>query len=535
MARPHHLLSRLVASHRLLHSTTAPSLRPTARRPLPLHSPPPFSPPHCRTLLPFVAVASRQYAASSFRRRRSSPPPMLLRRRRARRPTRKGPGELIVQIGIEEALPDDPEILSIAETLKTDVGKAAKVAFDDLEDSEYKTRDPSISNLNKYNSVELSLLLCDDNFIRQLNKEWRDEDHATDVLSMSQHIPGLDIPILQLGDIVISVETAQRQAEERGHTLLDEIRILTVHGLLHLLGFDHEISEEAEEEMEKEEEHILNTLEWKGKGLIKSAYDNATNMEHLQNSVEANNTIMKGSLREEHQTKLSHIICDIDGTLVDCEGRLHEESLESLKEATVTGANFITVTGKSRASIIRIFKLLDFHDEGDFVSETSPGVFLQGSLVYGRNGQEVYKAKLDVDICKEVEYSLKHKIPVVAYCEDQCLTLFEHPFANLLHTVHHENKVKVMHSIEDLLEYSSIQKLLLFDTAEEDPSVLRQHFSELTEGKAHILKMQPNTIDIVPLNASKSDGIRILLDHLGITEDYDLDAIGDYTRWLSNK
>nr|CAB3446175.1 unnamed protein product [Digitaria exilis] len=452
MARPHHLLSRLVASHRLLHSTTAPSLRPTARRPLPLHSPPPFSPPHCRTLLPFVAVASRQYAASSFRRRRSSPPPMLLRRRRARRPTRKGPGELIVQIGIEEALPDDPEILSIAETLKTDVGKAAKVAFDDLEDSEYKTRDPSISNLNKYNSVELSLLLCDDNFIRQLNKEWRDEDHATDVLSMSQHIPGLDIPILQLGDIVISVETAQRQAEERGHTLLDEIRILTV------------------------------------------------------------------------------------GTLVDCEGRLHEESLESLKEATVTGANFITVTGKSRASIIRIFKLLDFHDEGDFVSETSPGVFLQGSLVYGRNGQEVYKAKLDVDICKEAFlYSLKHKIPVVAYCEDQCLTLFEHPFANLLHTVHHENKVKVMHSIEDLLEYSSIQKLLLFDTAEEDPSVLRQHFSELTEGKAHILKMQPNTIDIVPLNASKSDGIRILLDHLGITEDYDLDAIGDYTRWLSNK
>lgn len=87
-------------------------------------------------------------------------------------------------------------VQSIAETLKTDVGRVAKVAFDDLEDSEYKTRDPSISNLNKYNSVELSLLLCDDNFIRELNKEWRDEDRATDVLSMSQHIPGLDIPIV---------------------------------------------------------------------------------------------------------------------------------------------------------------------------------------------------------------------------------------------------------------------------------------------------------------------------------------------------
>lgn len=155
-------------------------------------------------------------------------------------------------------------VQSIAEALQTDVGKAAKVAFDDLEGLEYKTRDPSISNLNKYDSVEVSLLLCDDIFIRKLNKEWRDEDHTTDVLSMSQHIPGLDIPIvwhptesdyfvldacystfsftcsiflqqLQLGDIVISVETAQRQAGERGHTLLDEIRILMVGPFFSLL------------------------------------------------------------------------------------------------------------------------------------------------------------------------------------------------------------------------------------------------------------------------------------------------------------
>ncbi|XP_065622342.1 endoribonuclease YBEY, chloroplastic-like [Quercus suber] len=90
---------------------------------------------------------------------------------------------------------------------------------------------------------------------------------------MSEHVPELKLPILMLGDIVISVETAARQAEERGHTLLDEIRILMVHGLLHLLGFDHELSEEAEAEMEKEEELLLKSLGWKGKGLIQSAYD----------------------------------------------------------------------------------------------------------------------------------------------------------------------------------------------------------------------------------------------------------------------
>lgn len=433
-----------------------------------------------------------------------------------------------MQIGIEEALPDDPEILSIAETLQTDVGKAMKLAFDGLNSSDYKTRDPSINDVNKFASIEVSLLLCDDDFIRKLNKEWRNEDRTTDVLSMSQHIPGLDIPILQLGDIIISVETARRQAEERGHTLLDEIRILMVHGLLHLLGFDHELNEAAEVEMEKEEEHILNTLAWRGKGLIKSAYDFATGMEHSQNFAEANSNIEKVNLQEKHQPKLRHIICDIDGALLDYEGRLHEESLESLREAIATGVNVIMVTGMSRASTIRTFKLLDFHEKGDFVSETSPGVFLQGSLVYGRHGKEVYRAELDMDICKEAFlYSLKHKIPLVAYCEEQCLTLFGHPFVDLLHTAHNETKVKVVHSIEALLDHRSIQKLLLFDSDKGDSSVLRQHFSKLTEGKARVIK-HPNTIDIVPIDASKGGGIRILLDHLGITEDCDLDVVGDY-------
>lgn len=450
---------------------------------------------------------------------------MLARRRRARR---KGPGELSVQIGIEEALPDDPLILSIAETLRTDVGKAMKLAFDNLENSGYKTRDTCIRNVDKYDSVEVSLLLCDDGFIRKLNKEWRGEDHATDVLSMSQHIPGLDIPILQLGDIVISVETARRQAEERGHALLDEMRILTVHGLLHLLGFDHELGKEAEEEMEKEEEQILNTLEWKGKGLIRSAYHFSNNMDHSENSDEANRDTKKMSLREGHQPKLTHIVCDIDGTLVDCEGHLHAESMESFREAISRGVTVIMVTGKTRASTIATFKLLNMEGKDQFISENSPGVFLQGSLVYGGHGQLIYRANLDVDICKEAcFFSLKHKLPLVAYCEEQCLTLFEHPSVDLLHTLHHETKVKVMSSVEDLLEYSSIQKLLFLANAEEDLSVLTQHWLELTEGKACVVKAQPNVLGIVPLNASKDGGIRVLLDHLGITEDSDLEAVGD--------
>ncbi|XP_047076730.1 endoribonuclease YBEY, chloroplastic-like [Lolium rigidum] len=526
MARLHHLLARALASHHLLRPSPLPfSARPT----LPLHSPPPppHPHPHTRSPPPFPAAASRYYGSSaSRRRRRGSAPPMLPRRRRARR---KGPSELSVQIGIEEALPDDPLILSIAEALRTDVGRAMKLALHNLENSEYRTRDTGIRNVDNYDSVEVSLLLCDDGFIRKLNKEWRDEDHATDVLSMSQHIPGLDIPILQLGDLVISVETARRQAEERGHTLLDEMRILTVHGLLHLLGFDHELGKEAEEEMEKEEEQILNNLEWKGKGLIRSAYHFSTDMDHSENSDEANSDVEKMSVREgHHQPKLTHIVCDIDGTLVDYEGHLHAESIEPLREAISRGVTVIMVTGRTRASTIATFKLLNIEEKDEFISENSPGVFLQGSLVYGGNGQLIYRANLDVDICKEAcLYSLKNKTPLVLYCEEQCLTLFEHPSVDLLHTLHHETKVKVMPSVEDLLEYSSIQKLLFLTNAEEDLSVLIQHWSELTEGKACVVKAQPNALEIVPLNASKGGGIRVLLDHLGITEDSDLEAVGD--------
>lgn len=206
------------------------------------------------------------------------------RKFRSRAPKRKKELELSVPICIEESLPDDPEILNIAEMLRLNVPMAMKLAFDGLKGSEYKTRDTAIDDVGRFESVELSVLLCNDEFIQKLNREWRDEDHATDVLSMSQHEPGLNLPILMLGDIVISLETAARQAEERGHTLLDEIRILMVHGLLHLLGFDHELSEEAEVEMEKEEELLLQSLGWKGKGLIKSAYDAEENASSQQNS-----------------------------------------------------------------------------------------------------------------------------------------------------------------------------------------------------------------------------------------------------------
>lgn len=83
-------------------------------------------------------------------------------------------------------------------------------------------------------SHAVSVLLCGDARMRRLNREWRRKDRSTDVLSFPSGLPG------SLGDVVVSVPYASRQARARGHARDREIRILLAHGVLHLLGYDHE-------------------------------------------------------------------------------------------------------------------------------------------------------------------------------------------------------------------------------------------------------------------------------------------------------
>lgn len=96
--------------------------------------------------------------------------------------------------------------------------------------------------------VEVTLLLSDDDQLQSLNKEYRGINQPTDVLSFSsgEAMPGMKDDEAYLGDIVISVPAARRQAKQGGHSLKSELQLLTVHGTLHLLGFDHEEPEEKD-------------------------------------------------------------------------------------------------------------------------------------------------------------------------------------------------------------------------------------------------------------------------------------------------
>jgi probable rRNA maturation factor len=108
------------------------------------------------------------------------------------------------------------------------------------------------------NKAELSIVLVSDAQIRRLNKLYRNKDKPTDVLSFPIGEKVEDWLIL--GDIVISVDAAKRQAQELGHSLKEELRRLLVHGLVHLLGYDHELGGEEEKKFFELEEFVLREL-----------------------------------------------------------------------------------------------------------------------------------------------------------------------------------------------------------------------------------------------------------------------------------
>jgi len=113
-------------------------------------------------------------------------------------------------------------------------------------------------DLQGLKGIEVSLYFTDDDTIRELNKTYRGKDKATDVLSFIFDEPAG--PYRLLGEIVISVDTARRQAEEIGHSFEEEIKRLVVHGFVHLLGYDHELGGEEERKFKELEDKLLNSL-----------------------------------------------------------------------------------------------------------------------------------------------------------------------------------------------------------------------------------------------------------------------------------
>ncbi|MDE5974835.1 MAG: rRNA maturation RNase YbeY [Eubacterium sp.] len=127
----------------------------------------------------------------------------------------------------------------------------------------------AVLELEKFDgSAEVSVTFVDNERIHELNKQYRNIDRETDVLSFPLGENGvydtnLDTGAKMLGDIVISIEKAVEQAELYNHPLQREIGFLTVHSMLHLLGYDHEAGGLEEVHMREKEETVLTQIGWK--------------------------------------------------------------------------------------------------------------------------------------------------------------------------------------------------------------------------------------------------------------------------------
>jgi probable rRNA maturation factor len=122
----------------------------------------------------------------------------------------------------------------------------------------------SISGFETAEEVELSITLTNDAQIQTLNRDYRDKDKPTNVLSFPQiewvdSKPATQEPLMMLGDVVIALETIQREANEQEKRLQDHFIHMLIHSVLHLCGHDHEIESEAET-MENLEIRILSEM-----------------------------------------------------------------------------------------------------------------------------------------------------------------------------------------------------------------------------------------------------------------------------------
>ncbi len=115
-----------------------------------------------------------------------------------------------------------------------------------------------LMELLQLQNTEVSIYLTGDENMRKLNREYRGKNKPTDVLSFTfEECVG---DCILLGEIVISMDTARRQAEELGHSLEDEVRRLLVHGFVHLMGYDHELGGDEEKRFKELEEKLLSEL-----------------------------------------------------------------------------------------------------------------------------------------------------------------------------------------------------------------------------------------------------------------------------------
>ena len=267
--------------------------------------------------------------------------------------------------------------------------------------------------------VELSVALCTDAHIRALNAEWRGKDAATDVLSFPAETLG---DVVVLGDCVVSVDTAGRQARELGHALVDECRVLLAHGVAHLAGMDHEDGEEEAAEMSRVESALLRALAASDGsereadapsasplGLIASSEAGERTSENVSITRDVSGEGPSASFPravDAHPARRAArradvLVVDLDGTLLNGNGVVTRGVADALRAAAEKGVLVCVATGKARPAARRALETAGLDGAGGVTGDASPGVFLQGLDVRGPGGGTLERATMPEDVVRD--------------------------------------------------------------------------------------------------------------------------------------
>ena len=428
--------------------------------------------------------------------------------------------------------------------------------------------------------VELSVALCTDAHIRALNAEWRGKDAATDVLSFPAEAFG---EVTVLGDCVVSVDTAARQARDLGHALADECRVLLAHGVAHLAGMDHEDGEEQAREMSRVESALLRALAASDGispahdpagvaaseraaplGLIASA--EAGERGDAVASASRPSNVPPAETQTQTQTKprlpfpsavdvdparravrrADVLVVDLDGTLLNGEGRVTRQVADALRAAAAEGVLVCVATGKARPAARRALETAGLDGPGGVTGAGSPGVFLQGLDVRAPGGGSLASVSMPEEVVRDAfafhagetrgdPSGAGAGTALTAFCGEECHTVGAEPHALLreLASRFHEPRSVPWDDVEQLLaaaraaagascgeddetsalrrdSTSGVSKLLLAAPDAATIATRRPRWEALLGSRASVTQAVPTMLEVLPVGHDKTTGFEAL-------------------------
>jgi Cof subfamily protein (haloacid dehalogenase superfamily) len=204
--------------------------------------------------------------------------------------------------------------------------------------------------------------------------------------------------------------------------------------------------------------------------------------------------------------KIELIVLDLDGTLLMANGRIHPDNIEPIRQAIARGIPVVLATGKTRWSALELIETLGLE---------TPGVFNQGMIVNDANGAVLRLVTLPVDAAAAaLDFAAERRLPVNAYSPDGLRATIDDRYRHILHTKYREPLPALCPDLRQQLDTIQITKLLISDEAGNDET--RTDLERHLAGRAKVVQAVPEYIEVMPLGVSKGEGVRWLLEEMGI-------------------